>query len=210
MYRSIYKNGVDEFEEKKSKFIGYSFYVESEEEAQKYILEIKEKHRDATHNCHAYIIGEDGLIQRYSDDGEPSGTAGVPMLEVLKKEDVKNVLVIVTRYFGGTLLGAGGLVRAYTKGAKIGIDAGIIIDRIKYNLLEISYDYTNHGKILNHLMKNEYKVLSEEFTDAVKLKIHALSDAKIYEDLRDLTSGNIDIKIIREEELPTKDGKIIY
>lgn len=210
MYKSILKNGVDEFEEKKSRFIGYSFYVESEEEANLYIDEIKEKHKDATHNCYAYIIGEEGLIQRYSDDGEPSGTAGVPMLEVLKKEDLRNVLVIVTRYFGGTLLGAGGLVRAYTKAAKIGIDSGIIVYRIEYNLVEITYDYTNHGKILNHLMKNGYKVLEEDFTDEVKLKIHALEDAKIYDELRDLTSANIKIKIIKKEELPTKDGKIIY
>ena len=114
MYKTILKDAKAEIEIKKSIFIGHAFFVKSEEEALEILGRVKEEHRSATHNCHAYIIGEDGLTQRYSDDGEPSGTAGIPMLEVLKKEDMRNVLVIVTRYFGGTKLGAGGLVRAYT------------------------------------------------------------------------------------------------
>ena len=113
--------GEDEFTEKKSRFIGRVWLVETEEEALEKIGEMKKKHYDATHNCWAYII-KDGAV-RFSDDGEPGGTAGMPMVQVLQKEQLYNVVCVVTRYFGGTLLGAGGLVRAYTKGAKIAIDA---------------------------------------------------------------------------------------
>ncbi len=113
--------GEDEFTEKKSRFIGRVWLVETEEEALEKIGEMKKKHYDATHNCWAYII-RDGAV-RFSDDGEPGGTAGMPMVQVLQKEQLYNVVCVVTRYFGGTLLGAGGLVRAYTKGAKIAIDA---------------------------------------------------------------------------------------
>lgn len=107
-YLSIHEDAVTSFIVNKSEFIGYAFYVESIEEADKKLAEIREKHKDATHNCYAYIIGRDRLIQKYSDDGEPSGTAGIPMLEVLKKMGITNILVIATRYFGGVLLGAGG------------------------------------------------------------------------------------------------------
>ena len=113
--------GEDEFTEKKSRFIGRVWLVETEEEALEKIGEMKKKHYDATHNCWAYVI-KDGAV-RFSDDGEPGGTAGLPMVQVLQKEQLYNVVCVVTRYFGGTLLGAGGLVRAYTKGAKIAIDA---------------------------------------------------------------------------------------
>ena len=113
--------GEDEFVEKKSRFIGRVWLVETEEEAQARIAEMKKQHYDATHNCWAYVI-RDGAV-RFSDDGEPGGTAGMPMVQVLQKEGLYNVVCVVTRYFGGTLLGAGGLVRAYTKGAKIAVDA---------------------------------------------------------------------------------------
>src|SRR5690606_30234976 len=119
------------------RFIGYAMPVETEDEAVKFIEEIKTKHRDATHNVYAYVLGEDNNIQRYSDDGEPSGTAGIPALEVIKKEDLRNVAVVVTRYFGGKKLGTGGLIRAYTRGAKIGLEAGIIIDKILFRKVKV-------------------------------------------------------------------------
>ncbi|MBP2024704.1 YigZ family protein [Peptoniphilus stercorisuis] len=210
-YYSILKDSEDEFIERKSKFIGYAFKVESEEMALEKLNLIKEKHRDATHNCSAYIIGEDKLIQRYSDDGEPSGTAGVPILEVLKKEDLTNVLIVVTRYFGGILLGAGGLVRAYTKGAKIAIDASRRVDMVEYNYYSFKYDYTYHGAIQNFLIKNGYKIIEENYTDVVELKLHGTEeDKKLIEFLTNETSGTIKIEILSKDILPTLKGKIIY
>lgn len=211
MYKTILKNNFDEFVEKKSKFIGYAFKVSSEEEAIKIIGEISKKHRDATHNCSAYIIGEKKLIQKYNDDGEPSGTAGIPMLEVLKKEDLTDVLVIATRYFGGTLLGAGGLVRAYTKAAKIAIDSAIVVDMLPFQKLSIKYDYTKHGSITNYLMKNDYKILDEIYTDKVEVVLHnEVNNEKLKVDLMNETGGNIEIVELLRENLPVLNGKIIY
>lgn len=210
-YNGILENGTDEFIEKKSKFIGYAFKVENEEEALEILEKIKKKHNDATHNCSAYIIGEDKLIQRYNDDGEPSGTAGVPILEVLKKEDLTNIMVIVTRYFGGILLGAGGLVRAYTKGAKIAIDASKKVEMTEYNNISIKYDYTYHGSIQNYLIKNQHIIINENFTDKVEISIHLLEeDRKTIDDLKNMTNGTIEIKVLSKDILPVLNGKIIY
>ena len=129
-YKTLHEFGMDEIIIEKSTFIGYAKPIKTEEEAIEFINEIKKKHKDATHNVWAYTVGKTMNIQRYSDDGEPQGTAGIPTLEVIKKEDLRDVVVVVTRYFGGVKLGAGGLVRAYTKGAKIGIDAAKVIEKV--------------------------------------------------------------------------------
>jgi uncharacterized YigZ family protein len=137
--------GEDEFIEKKSRFIGRVWLVETEEEALARIQEMKKQHYDATHNCWAYVI-RDGAM-RFSDDGEPGGTAGNPMMQVLQKEELFNVVCVVTRYFGGTLLGAGGLVRAYTKGAKIAIDAaGKSMKRV-WSVLYVPCPYTYYERV---------------------------------------------------------------
>ena len=125
-YKTLHEYGKDEYIVEKSVFIGHAKPVTSEEEARAFIDEMKAKYKDATHNVWAYTIGQSMNIQRYSDDGEPQGTAGIPTLELIKKEDLRDVVVVVTRYFGGVKLGAGGLVRAYTKGAKIGLEAAKI------------------------------------------------------------------------------------
>ncbi len=117
-YITVKQEAIDEFKEKKSLFIGYIKRIEEEEEAKAFIEHIKSKHKDATHNVYAYIVGKNFEIQRYSDDGEPQGTAGVPILEVIKKIGITDCVIVVTRYFGGTLLGTGGLIRAYTKDRK--------------------------------------------------------------------------------------------
>ena len=131
-YKTLHEFGMDEIIIEKSTFIGYAKPIKIEEEAIEFVNEIKKKHKDATHNVWAYTVGKTMNIQRYSDDGEPQGTAGIPTLEVIKKEDLRDVVVVVTRYFGGVKLGAGGLVRAYTKGAKIGIDAAKVIEKVMY------------------------------------------------------------------------------
>ena len=122
-YRTVRQAASDEFIVNKSLFIGHAAPCETEEAALQFLRKIRDEYRDATHNCYAYVIGENAGIMRYSDDGEPGGTAGLPMMEVLKQRGVVNCCVVVTRYFGGVLLGAGGLVRAYTKGCAIALDA---------------------------------------------------------------------------------------
>lgn len=161
--------GEDEFTEKKSRFIGRAWLVESEEEAQKIIQEIKKQHSDATHNCWAYII-KDGAV-RFSDDGEPGGTAGNPMMQVLQKEQLSNVLCIVTRYFGGILLGAGGLVRAYTKGAKLAVDAaGKSMKRV-WSVLYVPCPYSFYERVKLEVEAFGGIIRSTEFTSEVELEI---------------------------------------
>lgn len=210
MYKAILKNGKAEIEIKKSIFIGRSIFVKSEEEALDFLDKVKEEEKSATHNCHAYIIGEDGLTQRYSDDGEPSGTAGIPMLEVLKKEEMRNVLVIVTRYFGGTKLGAGGLVRAYTDAVVRALDDAKRVVMKNFMRTKIIYDYTFHGALVNLLANENFKIIEENYTDKVEVTIDIGEDKSILDKIRDLTSANFESKDLEEIELPTIDGKIIY
>lgn len=209
IYRTIYKYGESETIINKSKFIGYAMPIETEEEALKFIEEIKTKHRDATHNVYAYVLGKDSNTQRFSDDGEPSGTAGIPALEVLKKEDLRNVVVVVTRYFGGVKLGAGGLIRAYTKGAKIGIDSGIMVDMVLHSKIKIRIDYTLYGSIENYLITQQYIMDETIFDEAVNILVY-IEDSKLdefYKTITDLTSGNAIFENINEEYIPIKDGK---
>ncbi len=130
-YITIKSFGEDRFEEKKSEFIGYAKRVQNEEEAKAFVNEIKSMHKQAKHNCYAYVIGENKNIQRYSDDGEPQGTAGIPILEVMKKSNITDCAIVVTRYFGGILLGAGGLTRAYIKGAGIALKAAGVVEKVE-------------------------------------------------------------------------------
>lgn len=145
-YKTVMRDASDEMIEKKSRFIGYCRPVKTQEEAISFINEIRSLHRQATHNVYAYVLREDNSV-RYSDDGEPAGTAGVPVLEVIKKEGLTDVAVVVTRYFGGVLLGAGGLVRAYGKSAKIGIDAAVRVEKIYCSVFLIRCDYSTYGKL---------------------------------------------------------------
>ena len=209
VYRTIYKYGEDETIIKKSRFIGYAMPIESEEEALDFIDKIKTKHRDATHNVYAYVYGKDSNIQRFSDDGEPSGTAGIPALEVIKKEDLRNVVVVITRYFGGTKLGTGGLIRAYTKGAKIGLESGIIIEKVLHIKLKIRIDYTLYGMIENYLMTKGYIVDEVIYDDAVNIYVYIrFSDEDFFRrTIVDLTSDNAIIEYEDEEYLAIKNGK---
>ena len=170
-YRTVEQLGQDEVVIEKSTFIGYAKPVENEEAALAFIQEIKKKHRDATHNVPAYVLGEHNEVQRCNDDGEPSGTAGVPVLEVLKKENVRNVAIVVTRYFGGIKLGTGGLVRAYTKGAKVALESAKIITRVLYQTVIISVDYTLLGSLQNQLKLKQYGIRDVVYEDVVHLHV---------------------------------------
>ncbi|MDQ0087272.1 putative YigZ family protein [Paenibacillus anaericanus] len=168
-YKSVRSAGSKEIVIKKSRFIGYIMPVQSEEEAVSFIEDIKKKHWNATHNCSAYMIGERDEIQKQSDDGEPSGTAGKPILEVIKNQGLKNVAIVVTRYFGGIMLGAGGLIRAYTDGAVAAIEAGEVIEWVLHREVFVELDYTWHGKVENELRTEGVRTGETTFADKVTL-----------------------------------------
>lgn len=170
-YKAVYEGGEGELIEKKSRFIATVIPAESEEEALAFIEAMKKKYWNATHNCSAYVIGEKGQLKRCSDDGEPSGTAGRPMLEVLEGEGIRNVAVVVTRYFGGTLLGTGGLVRAYSASVKAGLASSVIITKIPGVKLKIETDYTGLGKIQYLLGEMGIRTLDSQYTDHVELDV---------------------------------------
>ncbi|SHE48390.1 uncharacterized protein, YigZ family [Caldanaerobius fijiensis DSM 17918] len=181
----------------KSRFIGYAKYTPDEKSAHLFINNIKERHNDATHNVYAYILGDSGEIQRFSDDGEPSGTAGMPVLEVIKREQLIYVTVVVTRYFGGILLGAGGLIRAYSKGAKIAIDAAGIVKKVLHAIVKIKIDYTSLGKIQNYLSKQGLRVVDIQYSETVDLIIAVPHDKINYVNhaIMDMTYGKAKIDI---------------
>lgn len=169
-FRTIAERCEARFIEKKSEFIGYLAPVSTEEEAVAFVEEIRAMHRKATHNCYAYILRENG-IARHSDDGEPSGTAGVPIYEVLRKEELVDVACVVTRYFGGVLLGAGGLVRAYTKGAKDAVDAAEIKVMAMAERLTVEVEYSLYGRLGQIFADFGVKTESEDFSDNVKITL---------------------------------------
>ena len=165
-YKTVEFESKDEFVEKKSRFIGHVKPVKTQEEATNFINSIKSNHWDATHNVSAFVLRENN-IQRSSDDGEPSGTAGVPTLDVLLKENLVDVCVVVTRYFGGTLLGAGGLIRAYSHSSKIAVEAGHIITMAPCKVLSVSVDYSFYDRLNILLSDFNANIENSEFTDNV-------------------------------------------
>ncbi len=171
-YKTVSKFAFDEFVEKRSRFIGYCAPVKTQEQALEFINEIKSKHWDARHNVYAYILREGG-IKRYSDDGEPQGTAGVPVLEVISKSGITDAAVVVTRYFGGVLLGAGGLVRAYSHAAKLGIAAAVpAIMRLCDNC-RLRCSYNQYGKVSAVIAELGGVIDDTAFTDCVELRFHS-------------------------------------
>ena len=184
--------GEDEFYEKKSHFIGRAWPVETEEEAQEKIQQMKKQHYDATHNCWAYII-RDGAV-RFSDDGEPGGTAGMPMLQVLQREGLYNIVCVVTRYFGGILLGAGGLVRAYTKGAKIAVDAaGKSMKRV-WSVMYLPCPYPFYERVKLLIAEFGGIIRETEFGAEVELEVlfPEANTEPFLEKLTDMTSGTVE------------------
>ena len=190
-YKTVYKGGEGEITEKKSRFIATVVPVHTEEEALKFIEAMKKKYWNATHNCFAYVIGEHDELQRCSDDGEPGGTAGKPMLDVLTGEEIHNAAIVVTRYFGGTLLGSGGLVRAYSSAAKQGLASSVIITKIPGVKLRLATDYAGLGKIQYIFGQRGIKILDSIYTD--KVEIAALVPLDVLEavkaEIREGTNG---------------------
>ncbi len=199
-YKTVEFENKDEFIEKKSRFIGYVKPVKTQAEATEFINSIKSKHWDATHNVSAYVLRENN-IQRSSDDGEPSGTAGVPTLDVLLKEGVVDACVVVTRYFGGTLLGAGGLIRAYSHASKIALDSGNIITMAPCKVLSVSVDYSFYDRL--NILLNEFNanIENSEFTDCVTVtfSIRANTVELLQEKLTQQSNGKYLLKEIGEK-----------
>lgn len=199
-YKVVYKAGTGEIIEKKSRFIANVAPASSEEEAVAFIDSIRKKYYDARHNCPAFIIGRNRELTRCSDDGEPSGTAGKPILEVLLSEGVTNVVVVVTRYFGGTLLGTGGLVRAYTQAAKEGLaDAGIATMRYGKELT-IGIDYTDVGKVQYILANREIEIDASRYTQSVEfdVKIPAETVDSLTKEITEATAARARIEVTGE------------
>lgn len=198
-YRTVKRQAADEFVERRSRFIGRVKPVKTEEDAVSFIQECKSKYWDATHNVYAYSLRE-GNIRRYSDDGEPQGTAGVPVLEVLLKSDVTDAVVVVTRYFGGVLLGAGGLVRAYSHGAKIALDAGEVITMALCQTASLLCDYNQYGRILSLIPEAGGVVTDTQFTDVVELSFHIPGEnlSGLNRKLADATSGSVEAQVTGE------------
>ena len=207
----LYEGGQGEIVEKKSRFIATVRKIESEEEALAFIAEMKKKYWDARHNCYAFVLGDKHQLQRCSDDGEPQGTAGRPMLDVLLKEDIHDVAVVVTRYFGGTLLGTGGLVRAYQGATLAGLSNSVIVERQKGETLTVRVDYNNIGKVQYILAKKGILVMEAEYAQAVELQVMVPIEelSHLQEELTEATNGTAAFEHGAKSDFAVIDGKII-
>ncbi len=209
--KAVYEGGVGEIVEKKSRFIATVQPVDCEEEAAAFIGAMKKKYWDASHNCSAFTIGRNHELTRCSDDGEPSGTAGRPMLDVLLREDIHNAAVVVTRYFGGTLLGTGGLVRAYQKSVQEGLAAAQVIEKQPGRMLEINADYNSIGRIQYLLAQRQITVTDSEYTDRVVLRamVPAAQKEALEKEITEGTSGNAGMTWSGEAEFAVIKGEIL-
>ncbi len=212
-YRTIFQSGTGELIIKKSRFIGYSMPTKSEAEALAFIDKIRSENRSATHNCYAYRVEENGVLrQRYSDDGEPGGTAGLPMVSVLEKERLINLCVVVTRYFGGVKLGTGGLVSAYTDACKVGIEAGILVQMKSYSFMQITISYELFGKLEYYLQTHRLDAVEKEYGAEVILRLYipVEKETQFVDSLVDLLNGKVEVGNIGTFIFPTDDtGKIM-
>ncbi|AYD39824.1 YigZ family protein [Clostridium fermenticellae] len=200
-YFTIKDEKSAQFEEKKSVFIGSVKRVSNEEGAKKFIYEIKSKNKEARHNVYAYIIGENLGIQRYSDDGEPQGTGGIPVLDVIKKNSITDTVIVVTRYFGGILLGKGGLVRAYSKAAAMAVKEGGIVEKVRGSVLNITINYDMIDKIKYLFEKKLWTIENMDYKDKVKATIYVETDNidNVKNAVVETTNGKCDIEIQDEE-----------
>ena len=210
-FKTINERAEAEIVEKKSRFIANVSPISSEEEATNFIAEIKKQHYNARHNCFAYVIGGDIPIVKFSDDKEPNGTAGKPILDVLLGEKIENAIIVVTRYFGGTLLGIGGLVRAYGKSAKEGILAGKIVQMDVYTKVFINVDYSLIGKIQYEVSNNGHIIIDTEYTDLVKFSLYVKSELvdEFIRNIVNITNNVANINKENEYFLKLINGQVV-
>lgn len=210
-YRTVYRGGSGEIVEKKSRFLADIRLVETEEEALAFIEEKRKKYWDARHHCFAYIIGDKEQTVRASDDGEPSGTAGRPILNVLQGEGLRNIVAVVTRYFGGTLLGTGGLVRAYSQATQEGLKESILIEKKLGSLLKIRTDYVGLGKIQYLMAQRGISLLSSEYAENVTLEamVPVAEEKAFTAELIDATSGAVNLEKTDSCYYAELDGEVL-
>ena len=212
VYRTVYSAGAGEYEEKKSRFLSDVRHVTSEEEVLLVLQEIRKKHYDARHHCYAYVLGKKGETKKSSDDGEPSGTAGHPILALIEGSGLTDTLIVVTRYFGGTLLGTGGLVRSYSKSAKDGLSHAVIADFMPADILTIRSDYTLFGKI-RYLAESEGLTPGEIlYTDRVQMElpVPAEETERIIKKITELSAGKAEIIRGEQRLFAEIGGKTVY
>ncbi|KZE64226.1 hypothetical protein AWM68_14095 [Fictibacillus phosphorivorans] len=207
-YLTVKKTGQHEIVIDKSRFIAHIARATTEEEALHFIQQIKKEHSSATHNCSAYLIGETDNIQKANDDGEPSGTAGVPMLEVLKKRELKDTVAVVTRYFGGIKLGAGGLIRAYGKSVSEGLNHIGVVERQLQQIVHITVDYTLLGKMENELRNSVYPIKEMTYLEKVEIQMYVpIKERDSFREwITDLSNAQSEI-VFGEQEYLEKDVK---
>ena len=193
-YMTVLKEGITKYEEKKSIFISSVAPVSSEQEALDYIKKKREEYKDASHNTYGYFVIGNQEYSRYSDDGEPSGTAGLPIMDTIIKRNIRNLVIVVTRYFGGKQLGAGGLIRAYSKSASIGIDVAIPVYKKLFNIISIKIEYTLLGKLQYFFEQEGYTVKDIEYGDKVKVYVYVPNDEEdeFINRINDSTNGKIE------------------
>lgn len=206
-YKTVAQYGSESFIINKSRFIGYAAPCKTEEDALGFLASIREKHKDASHNCYAYIIGQNMGVARYSDDGEPSGTAGMPIIEVIKARGVVDVCVVVTRYFGGVLLGAGGLVRAYAEGSKVALDAAQVVVMHKTNRYAFDADYASVGRLDYWLKDQPVRVNERSFGAEVTydISVKTCDSAAFLEGLMQVSMGRMEAVLLEDGYQPWKE-----
>ncbi len=210
-FKTVLQKGYSVYEEKKSEFIANVFPVKTEEEALGFLNEMKKQYKDARHNCFAYIIMENGVLkERYSDDGEPSGTAGMPILEVIRREELQNLLVVVTRYFGGTLLGTGGLVRAYGRSAKDGVLDAKIIEKQVYKKFIYEVSYETSGKLQFAIIQSNGIIADTEYGENVVFTVFVkeCDEKALLDEMLEITNGKADTNSVEICYGALVDGEI--
>ena len=211
IYKIAYKEGVGEIVEKKSRFIAHVFPVSEEQEALDFIERLKKEYWDARHNCYAYVIGARNELQRFSDDGEPQGTAGKPILEVLLGEEIHNCLVVVTRYFGGTLLGTGGLIRAYQTSTKEGLAQSVIAEKCQGKKISLRTDYNGLGKLQYIMGQMDISMLDTIYTEDVEaiLLVPLWQEEELQKKLTEATAGKAVWTELDEVSFVKQDKEVI-
>lgn len=201
IYKTTAENGTASYEIQKSRFIAYTSHVETEAEARDFVTAIKKKHFDARHNCSAWVLGADSSQQKSNDDGEPGGTAGNPILEAIKQHGLTNVVVVVTRYFGGIKLGAGGLIRAYSHTASLGLEATPCLEVKPFCLMEAEMDYSLLGTVENWIRNEELRTGETAYLDkvTVRLLVEPADCESISTELTNLTAAQCKITIHKPE-----------
>lgn len=206
----LYEGGEGEIVEKKSRFLAHITKAETVEEAEAFIEQMKKKYWDARHNCYAFVVGKDMPKSRCSDDGEPSGTAGKPMLEILTSQNLYNVVVVVTRYFGGTLLGTGGLVRAYQEATKEGLKNCIVLERRTGDFLRVQVEYTELGKLQYTLTEEQIPIMDIDYAEKVSISmiVPKEKEKKIQEKITEITKNQAKVEEKREVVFGLHDGTV--